>query len=171
MDRIDFEIIRLLQNDGRISNKSLAAKVGLAPSTCFERVRQLQAKGVIKGVHADIQPMALGIGLEAIYFIGLAKHSRSLVETFQLEIEQLPEVRSVYLVSGQYDFLVHVAVRDAEHLRNLALDSFTIRSEVARIETVLIFDHHREFVLPNFLDENDTNSPGQIDSSPDCRAR
>ena len=157
MDRIDFEIIRHLQNDGRISNKSLAAKVGLAPSTCFERVKQLHTEEVINGVHADIQPKALGIGLEAIYFIGLAKHSRALVETFQLEIEQMPEVRSVYLVSGQYDFLVHVAVKDTEHLRNLALDSFTIRPEVTRIETVLIFDHRRKFVLPNFLDENNLN--------------
>ncbi len=154
MDRIDFEILRNLQNDGRISNKSLAAKVGLAPSTCFERVKQLQTEGMINGVHADIKPKALGIGLEAIYFIGLAKHSRGLVETFQLEIEQMPEVRAIYLVSGQYDFLVHVAVRDTEHLRNLALDSFTVRSEVTRIETVLIFDHSRKFLLPNYLYEN-----------------
>lgn len=160
MDRIDFEIIEHLQNDGRISNKSLAAKVGLAPSTCFERVKQLQTKGVISGVHADIQPNALGIGLEAIYFIGLSKHSRESVETFQSEIEQMPEVRSVYLVSGQYDFLVHVAVKDTEQLRNLALDSFTVRSEVTRIETVLIFDHRRKFVLPNFLDEKSSNGPG-----------
>lgn len=166
MDRIDFGIIRHLQNDGRISNKSLAAKVGLAPSTCFERVKQLQNKGVINGVHADIQPKALGIGLEAIYFIGLAKHSRELVETFQSEIEQMPEVRSVYLVSGQYDFLVHVAVRDTEHLRDLALDSFTIRPEVTRIETVLIFDHSRKFVLPNFMDENDADGHEYTGANP-----
>jgi len=152
LDRIDFEIIRHLQNDGRISNKSLAAKVDLAPSTCFERVKQLQAKGVIKGVHADIEPKVVGIGLEAIYFIGLEKHSRDLVETFQSDVERMPEVRSVYLVSGQYDFLVHVAVRNTEHLQNLALDSFTIRPEVTRIETVLIFDHRRKFVMPNFVE-------------------
>lgn len=152
MDRIDFEIIKLLQNDGLISNKSLAAKVGLAPSTCFERVKQLRNKGVINGVHADIEPKTLGIEIEALYFIGLEKHSRSVVETFQTEIENLPEIRAIYLVSGQYDFLVHVAVRDTEHLRNLALDAFTTRPEVTRIETVLIFDHQRKFVLPNFLD-------------------
>ena len=152
MDRIDFEIIRLLQNNGLISNKTLAAKVGLAPSSCFERVKQLRSKGVINGVHADVEPKTLGIGLEALYFIGLEKHSRSLVETFQKEIENLPELRAIYLVSGQYDFLVHVAVKDTEHLRNLALDAFTIRPEVTRIETVLIFEHQRKFELPNFWD-------------------
>ena len=151
MDRIDFEIIKLLQNNGRISNKSLAAKVGLAPSTCIERVKQLHENGVIKGVHADIHPRSLGIGVEAMYFVGLNKHSRELVENFQQEIEQMPEVRSVFLVSGQYDFLIHVAVKDTDHLRNLALDSFTIRPEVTRIETVLIFDHSRNFELPNCI--------------------
>ena len=151
MDRIDFEIIKLLQNNGRISNKSLAAKVGLAPSTCIERVKQLHENGVIKGVHADILPRSLGIGVEAMYFVGLNKHSRELVENFQQEIEQMPEVRSVFLVSGQYDFLIHVAVKDTDHLRNLALDSFTIRPEVTRIETVLIFDHSRNFELPNCI--------------------
>jgi len=154
MDRIDFDLIEYLQNDGRISNKSLAAKVGLAPSSCFERVKQLRASNIINGVHADIQPRALGLEVEAIYFIGLSQHSRELVESFQLEIESIPEVRSVFLVSGQYDFLVHVAVKDTDHLRNLALDYFTTRTEVSRIETVLIFEHSRKFILPNFVTDD-----------------
>ena len=160
MDRIDFEIVRLLQNDGRISNKSLAAAVGLAPSTCFERVKQLHGKGVITGIHAEVEPKVLGVGLEAFYFIGLNKHSRDTVEGFQRTIERIPEVRSVYLVSGRYDFLVHVAVRDTEHLRNLALDSFTVRPEVTGIETVLIFDHSRNHELPNLRDDTGSGSGG-----------
>ncbi len=150
MDRIDFEIIRHLQNNGRISNKSLAAKVNLAPSSCFERVKQLYAEDIIEGIHADVKPKAMGIELEAMYFIGLNKHSRDLVENLQKEIALMPEVRSVYLVSGQFDFLIHVAVKDTDHLRNLALDYFTVRPEVTRIETVLIFDHQRNFELPNY---------------------
>jgi len=150
MDRIDTDILRLLQKDGRMSNKALAAQVGLAPSTCLERVRQLQRRGVLRGVHADVLPEALNVGVEAMYFIELAKHSRELVETFKLEMQRLPEVRSVYLVAGQYDFLLHVAVRDVQHLRDLALDAITIRPEVTRIETVLIFAHERNFVLPDY---------------------
>ena len=152
MDRIDFKIITQLLNNGRISNKSLAGKVNLAPSTCSERVKKLFDEKVIHGVHADIEPKALGVGLEAIYFIGLTKHSREVVEKFQRDIEKMPEVRSIYLVSGQYDFLIHVSVRDTEHLRNLALDSFTLRPEVTRIETVLIFDYVRKSSMPNYLD-------------------
>ena len=152
MDRTDFEILNQLLKDGRISNKSLAGKVDLAPSTCSERVKRLFDEKVVTGVHAEVDPRALGIGLEAFYFIGLTKHSREVVETFQQEIEQLSEVRSIYLVSGQYDFLIHVAVRDADHLKNLALDSLTVRTEVTRIETVLIFDSSRKPAVPNYLE-------------------
>jgi DNA-binding Lrp family transcriptional regulator len=151
MDRTDFKILSRLQNDGRISNKSLADAVSLAPSSCSERVKQLHQSGVIRGVHADVDPKVMGIGLEAIYFVGLTKHAREVVENFQTQISALPEVRSTFLVSGQYDFMVHVAVRDTDHLRNLALDHFTVRPEVTRIETVLIFDHRRNHQLPNYL--------------------
>lgn len=155
MDRIDFEIVSHLQNDGRISNKTLAGKVGLAPSTCFERVKQLHANGVIRGVHADIDPKVLGVGLEAIYLITLTRHAREQVESFEEAANNTAEVRAVYNVSGQYDYMVHVAVRDTQHLRELAMEAFTIRDEVSRIETVLIFEHNRKFVLPMLSEAKD----------------
>ncbi len=158
MDRIDFEILDLLQNNARISNKSLAAKIGLAPSTCFERVKQLNQSGIIQGVHADVLPAKLGIGLEAMYFIGLNKHSREIVEKFQKNFEQIKEVRSIYLVSGKHDFIVHVAVKDTGHLRDLAMNAFTNHPEVIHFETVIIFDHSRKFTLPNYNLEKSVES-------------
>lgn len=154
LDRIDRQLVQLLQNNGRLSNKELAAAVGLAPSTCLERIRRLSQTGIIKGIHADVEVKALGIGLQAIYFIELTKHRREVVESFQTEVLQIPEVISVYLIAGRYDFLVHVAVRDTQHLRDLALDTFTNRPEVTRIETALIFNYDRCFELPNYLEDD-----------------
>ena len=154
LDRIDRQLVQLLQNNGRLSNKELAAQVGLAPSSCLERIRRLSQNGVIKGIHADVEAKALGIGLQAIYFIELTKHRREVVESFESEVLQIPEVLAVYLIAGRYDFLVHVAVRDTQHLRNLALDTFTNRPEVTRIETALIFNYARCFELPNYLDND-----------------
>lgn len=150
LDRTDFEIVRLLQNDGRMSNKALAAAVGLAPSSCLERVRRLRDGGIIRGIHADIDQEAMGIGLQAIYALELAKHQRAVVETFKDDVLRMPEVIAVYLVSGAFDFLVHVAVRDAQHLRDLALDAFTNRPEVTRLQTTLVFDYARRHELPNY---------------------
>lgn len=153
MDRIDFAILRHLQNDGRLPNKSLAARVGLAASSCFERVRQLRQRGIIRGVHAEVDPAALGIGLEAMYLVTLNKHSRATLQEFQQAMQALKEVRAVFLVTGRFDYMLHVAVRDTAHLRDLALDEINRRPEVTGIETVLIFEHSRNFVLPDLTDD------------------
>ncbi len=149
-DRIDDAILRALQNNARISNKELAAEVGLAPSSCLERVRRLTDRGVLTGFQARVDPVALGVGLQAFVAVQLAKHSRDLVETFRAHLLTLDEVVSVYHMGGENDFLVHVAVRDANHLRDLALDEFTTRAEVARMETALVYEHVEPGVWPNY---------------------
>ena len=150
MDRIDYNILTCLQNDGRLSNKELAAKVGLAPSSCLERVRKLQEKDIITGYEAIVNVRSLGIGLQAFVSVQLAHHARHVVEDFREHIMSLPEVVALYHIAGQSDFLVHVAVRDAEHLRNLTLDSFTTRTEVARLNTSLVYEYTRKSALPNY---------------------
>src|SRR5262245_13609423 len=80
LDRIDRTIVTVLQKNARTSNKDLAVEVGLAPSTCLERVRALRARGVIRGYHADVDREALGRGLEAIVAVRIRPHSRDLVD-------------------------------------------------------------------------------------------
>ena len=72
------------------------------------------------------------------------------MDAFRAHVVTLPETVAVYHVAGESDFLVHVAVRDAEHLRNLTLDGFTTRTEVARLNTALIYEHAMNFRLPNY---------------------
>jgi DNA-binding Lrp family transcriptional regulator len=141
LDRTDRRILALLQKDARQSNRQLADAVGLAPSSCLERVRRLRARGVIRGYTAEVDPAALGLSLQAMVSVRLRGHSRQVFEAVRDRIVALPEVLSVYHMGGQTDFLVHVAVRDAEHLRQLAWDHFTTRPEVGQIETSLIFEH------------------------------
>ncbi len=154
MDRIDGAILAALQNQGRLSNKELAALVGLAPSSCLERVRRLQDRGVILGFHAEVDPMAVGIGLQAFVSVRLSVHSRDVVDAFRDHVVALPEVVSVYHVAGQEDFVVHVAVRDAEHLKNLTLDAFTTRAEVARLNTALVYEAVSHSAWPNYTQES-----------------
>lgn len=148
LDRIDFEILEALQKKGRLSNKELAAKVDLAASTCLERVRKLEAAGVLTGYHAEVDPGALGIGLQALIAVRLQKHSRDLFEDFRSYALSLPQVLATFHVAGEHDFLLHVGVEDAEALRDLALDGFTTRPEVAHLETSLIFEYARTWQLP-----------------------
>ena len=151
LDRIDCALIAALQKDGRLSNKELAALVGLAPSSCLERVRRLRLLGVLLGVHTELNPEAVGIGLQALIAVRLRQHARDQVEAFRAHVLSLHEVLSVFHVAGADDFLVHVAVRDAHHLRDLALDAFTRREEVAHLQTSLVFEHARAPEMPIYL--------------------
>lgn len=150
LDRIDHEILAALQNNARLSNKELAAKVGLAPSSCLARVARLTREGVIRGFHADVDPKALGINLEALVFVRIVRHQSALMEGLWDHIASLPEVRDLYYVAGSHDLVVHVAVRDVEQLRQLVTREITGREELGQLETSLIFSHRRSAVLPDY---------------------
>jgi DNA-binding Lrp family transcriptional regulator len=151
LDRIDYEILTLLRNNARISNKEIAARVGLAASTCLVRIRMLQTSGVITGFHADIDPSSLGVGIQAMIAVRLLRHFKPDVDAFRDHALALPEVVQLYHVAGPIDFLVHVWARDSDHLRELAMTAFTSRKEVAHIETELIFEHIQSADVPSFL--------------------
>jgi len=150
LDRIDYEILALLQNNARISNKEIAKKVGLAASTCLVRIRVLQRAGVISGFHAEISPASLGVGIQAMIAVRLIRHFKPDVDAFRRHALSLPEVVQLYHVAGPIDFLVHVWARNSDHLRDLAMTAFTSREEVSHIETELIFEHVRCAELPAF---------------------
>ncbi len=148
-DRTDRVLIALLTEDARRSNKELAAGVGIAASTCSERLRRLEELGVFRGFHAAVDPAVLGIGLQAMIAIRLRRHGADEVEVFKARALALREVIGVSHVTGANDFLVHVVVRSADHLRELAVSSFTAWQEVAHIETSLIFEHVAKPGLPD----------------------
>jgi DNA-binding Lrp family transcriptional regulator len=147
LDRIDELLLEALQNDARTPNKTLAARAGIAPSTCLERVRRLEARGVLRGYRAEVDPAAVGRGLEALVSVRLIRHAREVVESFRGHALSLPEVLAVYHLGGTDDFLLHVAVADADHLRDFVMDALTERPEVARFETSLVFEHVRRPAL------------------------
>ena len=149
LDRTDRRIVALLQDNARRSNKELAAEVGIAASTCSERVRRLEDEGVLTGYHADVEATALGIGLRALVAIRLSRHAAAEVGRFRDHALAMPEVIGLWHVTGANDFLVQVVVHDAEHLRDLAVSGFTTLPEVAHIETALVFEHVGKSGLPD----------------------
>lgn len=143
LDRIDRAILVALQQNARLTNKELAARVGLAESSCHERVKRLMQGGVLRGFHADVDPRVLGTGLQALVAVRLARHTSAAVASFRQAMLDLPEALAVFHVAGANDFLVHVAVRDSDELRDLILRAFTGRPEVVHVETSLIYEHAR----------------------------
>lgn len=151
LDRIDRHIVAALSNNARLSNKELAASVGLAPSSCLNRVRRLQERGVLLSYHARVDPRAIGIGLQALVALRLKAHAQSVMATLSDYLLGLVEVVALYDVAGADDFVCHVAVRDSDHLRDLVRDGFSSRDEIAHINTSLIFDHVASPTLPVYV--------------------
>lgn len=153
LDRIDFAIVASLQNDARLSNKELAARAGLAPSSCLERVRALTRAGVLRGHHAEVAPRALGIGLQALVAVRLNRHAKQTFKSLYAHLLSLPEVLAIFHVSGENDLQVHVAVRDIAHLRDLIVERFAGRPEVGHCETSVLFDVYRKHQWPSYVEE------------------
>ncbi|MEV8308304.1 Lrp/AsnC family transcriptional regulator [Streptomyces flavidovirens] len=139
LDAVDLHILRLLQNDARTTYRDLAAEVGVAPSTCLDRVTRLRRSGVILGHQLRLDPAKLGRGLEALLLVQVRPHRRELIGPFVERVRALPETRALFHLTGPDDYLVQVAVTDTADLQRLVLDEFTSRREVARVETRLIF--------------------------------
>jgi DNA-binding Lrp family transcriptional regulator len=149
LDEVDRDILRELERDGRISNKDLADLVGVAPSTCHARVAALRESGVIRGFSADVDPRALGRGLQAIISVRLQAQARARLGTFARELAARPEVRDVYLLGGTDDVLAHVQVADSDGLRQFVIDHLSTRQEVAHTQTSLVFEHvHQPASMP-----------------------
>lgn len=148
LDRTDFAILRLLMKDAWLSNKQIAAAVGLAPSTCHERIKSLRARGVLRGAHAEVDLRAIGFALEAVLLVQLGKLEIDVVDNFVSATATVPEVRGVFLVSGRADLIVHVVARDMEHLKAIISEHFNRHAVVLRAETSVVFNRQQQHVMP-----------------------
>jgi DNA-binding Lrp family transcriptional regulator len=143
LDATDRAILTALAGDARISNARLAERVGVAPSTCLVRVRALRERGVIQGFHAELDLAALGRPLQAMVAIRLSVHDREQIVAFTAAVRGLPGVLSVFHMTGVNDYLVWVAARDPQDLREFVVDHLATHPAVAHAETSLIYEHRR----------------------------
>lgn len=140
LDAIDRALVAALVTDGRITNAALAAKIGVAESTCLARVRALRDAGVITGVHATVDPAALGLPIEAIIRVRLTSHVPDHVLRFHTALRTIPGLIRAFHTAGADDYLLHVAVSSPAALRSLILEHVTVQPGVSHTETQLLFE-------------------------------
>lgn len=142
LDEIDRMLVRALRADARIPNSRLAELAGIAQSTCVARVRGLVARGVISGFTATIDPAALGLSLQALISVNIRSAARARIAAFSEEMRSLPEVVQLFFLGGSEDFIIHLAARDSNHVREFVLDHLSAHPSVASTRTSMVFDHH-----------------------------
>lgn len=122
-DKFDRAILAELQKDGRISNQDLAEKVGLSPSPCLRRLRDLEKSGVVKGYGAFLDESRLGLSLTALLLVSMDKHTPERFSEFEARVDVLPNVLECLMVTGQEaDYQLRIVVADMEEYRKLLLD-------------------------------------------------
>lgn len=145
LDRYDREILRLLQQDGRISNQDLADRIGLSPSPCLRRVRALEEAGLITDYRALVDAKALGLSLMALIHISMDQHTPERFESFESAVREIPEVLECLLITGQAaDYQLKVAVKDMDAYQELLLNRITRIPGVTGV--------HSSFVLRRVVD-------------------
>ena len=146
LDRYDRQILRQLQDDGRLSNQELADRIGLSPSPCLRRVRALEDAGIIAGYRAMLDAKTLGLSLTALVHISMDKHTPERFEGFEKVIRNLPEILECLLITGQAaDYQLKVVVRDMDAYQELLLKHIT---RIAGVTGV-----HSSFVLRRVVDK------------------
>ena len=135
IDEIDRKILQTLQQDARISNVRLARKVGLSPSPCLRRVRDLESRGVIRDYVSLLDPAAIGLGVSVFVQVTLEKQVEKELELFEQAVLERPEVMECYLMTGDADYLLRVVVRDVPSFERFLLDHLTRIPGVAGIKS------------------------------------
>lgn len=125
LDAIDKQLLAHLQQDSKRTNKELSLKLNLSVTAVFERIKKLERHGVIRRYVALIDPEKVNLGVIVFCHVKLEKHAKGAITHFEAEVKKLSEVLECFHVSGEYDYLLKVIVKDMEHFRKFMVDKLT----------------------------------------------
>ena len=137
LDAVDHEILSALQDDGRITNVDLAARVGLTAPPCLRRVRSLEQRGVIKGYHAKLDPASLGYAITVFALVSLKSQAEADLQAFEDHIASLPQVRECHMLNGEIDFILKIVAPDLQAFQQFLTSNLTTAPNVASVKTSL----------------------------------
>ena len=140
LDDIDKQILRILQLEGRISNKELATRINLTTTPTLERVRRLEREGVIASYEAKVDPKAVNMGLNAFVTVTLNAHRLQMLDEFTSAVKAIPEILACYNTTGDGDFLLHIVANDVEDYEHLVRTKLATLPDVQRLYTSIVLN-------------------------------
>jgi DNA-binding Lrp family transcriptional regulator len=137
LDRIDRQILALLQGDGRMTNVDLAERVGLTAPPCLRRVRALEEMGAIRGYHADLDAGQLGYPITVFAMVSLKSQAEHDLAAFESHVTAIPEVRECHMLNGEIDFILKIVATDLRAFQEMLTTHLTPAPNVASVRTSL----------------------------------
>ncbi len=145
MDRLDFRILSTLQKDGQTSMVRLSEKVGLSLSACHRRVKIMEANGTISNYAARVDPKAIGLEMQMFIEVKLTSHYKKDQSAFEEKILAMPDVLECHLISGEFDYLIRVAVRNPADYEDFYRNRLSQIPSVSQVKTLLSLSTLKEF--------------------------
>ena len=139
MDQTDYNILSALQQNAREKKSVLARKLGIPATTLQERIRRLEKKGVIEGYKYALNAEKVGLGVQAFIAVSLKHHESNAIREFERGVTEIPCIRASYHLSGRFDYMLHISVKDLEALGNLVKTEITTLPDFGKCETFLVF--------------------------------
>lgn len=140
LDHFDKEILKELQKDSAISNANLAKKIGLSPSACLSRTKQLNEKGIIKAYVTELDESKLGFEITAIVLVNLSPLNRENIHSFLESVEKYPQIQECYTLTGNHDYMLKIIAKNMEDYHNFIIDSLMHNNAISGVETNLIMN-------------------------------
>ena len=137
LDRIDLTILRDLQDQGRMTNVTLAQRAGISAPPCLRRVRALEKAGFVRGYHAELDAERVGFEVTFFALVGLNNQSEAVLSAFERSLSEWPEVRECHMARGPHDFVLKIVARNTAHENELT-QRLTAAPHVATVQTVQV---------------------------------
>ncbi len=144
LDKTDLQILKILQQNGRITNLQLSNEIGLSPAPTLERVRKLENLGYILSYHALVDEEKLGLGIKTFIQVSLDFHQNNTIQTFLDQIQEIKEITECHHVTGQCDFLLKVYVKDIKAYEQLIMQKISRITVVKTFQTMIIMSTNKK---------------------------
>ena len=149
LDKTDLKILKLLQENSKITNLDLSKKIGLSPAPTLERVKKLEQSGIIVSYHAKVDASAMGLNVKTYVLVSLAWQKPNALDNFIKKIKQIDEITECYIITGDADFLLKIVCKDIASYEKLLFKTLSQIEEIERLKTLMTLSKvKKEKVLP-----------------------
>ncbi len=137
LDRIDLKILKILQQNSKITNLDLSKQIGLSPAPTLERVKKLESTEIIESYHAHVNPQTIGLNVKTFVLVSLAWQKENALNNFLAKIAQIEEIVECYIITGEADFLIKIICKDIPTYEQLLFKTLSQIEEIERLKTLM----------------------------------
>jgi DNA-binding Lrp family transcriptional regulator len=137
LDKIDLKILKILQENSKITNLDLSKNIGLSPAPTLERVKKLEMSNIVQSYHAHVNPQSIGLNVKTFVLVSLAWQMQNALDRFVAKIQEIDEIVECYIITGEADFIMKIICKDIPTYENLLFKTLSQIEEIERLKTLM----------------------------------